>query len=280
MGASSGKALPEEDQVAELARRYSDRAEVYDRLWSPAIEPLGEHLLARLPLSTAADVLDVGTGAGALLPALQRLAPRATVLGVDIAEGMLRLARERHPGPLSLMNADNLELPDGGFDVAVVAFVLFHLPHPERCLAEVFRVLTPAGSVGTATWGAEHFPAVNLVWEEELDAAGAARFPLPATDNREPSNSETRMRGLLQDAGFAPLQTWTESLTHRWPPDDHFEYQVRATSRARLRSLDAGTQERCFTRIRERLATATSDDYTYVGDVIMATATKRPAGPH
>ena len=156
------------DQVAILADLYSKRALAYDRLWSPVIRPVGERLLGRLPLSRAKNVIDVGTGTGALLPAIRSCAPRASLLGVDRSEGMLQLASEKHDGPLRLMDVQELDLPDQSFDVAVVAFVLFHLPDPQRCLNEVFRVLKPAGWVGTATWASEQPPAANAIWDEEL----------------------------------------------------------------------------------------------------------------
>ncbi len=263
-----------DQQISELARRYSQRAAAYDSLWSPAIQPLGERLLERLPLAGAEHVIDVGTGAGALLPAIRRAAPRAAILGIDGSEGMLQLARGRHDGPLALMDAQRLDLPNDRFDIAIVAFVLFHLPDPQRCLEEVFRVLKPEGRVGTATWGVERFAEANAIWDEELTAAAAETFPLPATDNRASCNSEAKMSSLLERAGFVEVSTWTESLNHRWPPDDHFEYQVRSTSRLRLESLDEGHRDECLRRVRARLATAGEEMYIFSGEVVMATAAK------
>ncbi len=250
-----------DDQISELARRYSQRAAAYDSLWSPAIQPLGERLLEHLPLAAAEHVIDVGTGAGALLPAIRRAAPRAAIVGIDRSEGMLQLARQRHDGPLAIMDAQSLDLPDDCFDVAIVAFVLFHLPDPQRCLEEVFRVLRPGGKVGTATWGVEHLATANVIWAEELTVAGAATFQLPATDNRACCNSEAKMTRVLERAGF------TE-------PEDHFEYQVRSTSRLRLESLDHGRRDDCLRRVRARLAAATEEDYVFRGDVVMAAGAK------
>ncbi len=100
-------------------------------------------------------MVDIGTGAGALLPTVRRAAPSAVIVGVDRSLGMLRLAKEKHSSPLALMDVQKLALPANRFEVAVVAFVLFHLPYPEQCLAEVNRVLKPGGAVGTLTWGLE-----------------------------------------------------------------------------------------------------------------------------
>ncbi len=163
--------LKADEQVSVLADLYSRRALAYDTLWSPVMRPLGERLINRLRLSDSKRVIDVGTGAGALLPAIQSAAPDATVLGIDRSEGMLRLAKTRYAGPLEVMDAESLASPDEVFDAAIVAFVLFHLPHPERCLEEVHRVLRPKGSVGTITWATEEFPIANAIWDEELEAA-------------------------------------------------------------------------------------------------------------
>jgi len=189
--------LTAEEQTAILAERYSQRAEAYDKFWSPVIRPAGERLVSQLPLGSASSIIDVGTGAGALFPAIARAAPSATILGVDRSEGMLRLARKKYPGWLALMDVQNLALSAYRFDAAVVAFILFHLPTPERCLSEVNRVLKPAGVVGTITWAAERTPTAGAVWDEELEAVGAEVIELPATDNRACCDTEKKVTALL-----------------------------------------------------------------------------------
>src|SRR2546425_12637812 len=76
--------LTANQQTAMLADRYTQRAGAYEALWSPIIRPVGERLIARLPLSsTTRRIVDIGTGAGALLPAIKRAAPSAVIVGVD-----------------------------------------------------------------------------------------------------------------------------------------------------------------------------------------------------
>jgi ubiquinone/menaquinone biosynthesis C-methylase UbiE len=271
---SHGAELTPEEQTAILAERYSQRAEAYDSLWSPIIRPAGERLIGNLPLSRTRDIIDVGTGAGALLPAIQRAAPGARVLGVDRSAGMLRLARQKHSGPLALMDVQKLGLPSDRLDAAVVAFVLFHLPFPERCLSEVNRVLKPGGTVGTVTWGLENMPAAHIIWDEELEAAGARILELPATDNRPCCDSTLKMTALLDRAGFASIKVWIESIEHRWQPDVYFDYQIRSTSRLRLQSLSVDDREACLGRVRDRLSSMGEEQYIYRGQVVIATAVK------
>ena len=278
-----GADLTAGQQTAMLADRYSQRAEAYDGLWSPIIRPVGERLIARLPLSgKTSHVIDIGTGAGALLPAIQRAAPSAVIVGIDRSQGMLRLAKERHSCPLALMDVQRLALPANRFEVAIVAFVLFHLPSPEQCLVEVNRVLQPGGSVGTVTWGSETEPPASAIWDDELQAAGARVIQLPPVDNRACCNSTQKMTTLLEQAGFVSIKVWTESIEHRWRPEDHFDYQLRMNSRLRLQSLDVQDRESCINRVRDRLSGADREQYVYRGEVFKATAVKadHPARNH
>jgi ubiquinone/menaquinone biosynthesis C-methylase UbiE len=85
-------------------------------------------------------VLDVATGPGYVA---ERAEARGAVpLGIDIAEGMVTLARRNHP-ELEFMVADGEQLPfdDGSFDGVVGNFVINHLPRPERGMAEAARVV-------------------------------------------------------------------------------------------------------------------------------------------
>ncbi len=278
-----GADLTAGQQTAMLANRYSQRAQAYDGLWSPVIRPVGERLIARLPLTAeTSHVIDVGTGAGALLPAIKLAAPSAVVVGIDRSQGMLRLAKERHSCPLALMDVQRLALPANRFEVAIVAFVLFHLPSPEQCLAEVNRVLQPGGSLGTITWGPETEPPASAIWDDELQAAGARVIQLPAVDNRACCDSTQKMTTLLEQAGFVSIKVWTESIEHRWRPEDHFDYQLRMNSRLRLQSLDVQDRESCINRVRDRLSGADREQYVYRGEVFMATAVKadHPAQNH
>src|SRR5205809_7569945 len=107
-------------QTAMLAGRYSQRAPAYDGLWRPVTRPIGERLIARLPLTAdTSHVIDVGTGAGSSLPAIQLAAPSAAVLGIDRSQRMLRLAKERASCPLALMEGQRLALPANRFEVAI-----------------------------------------------------------------------------------------------------------------------------------------------------------------
>lgn len=128
--------------------------------WSESLEELhdrvSEHfmdlstrraMIARLgPLAPRATLLDVGCSTGFLLADIRRVAPGATLLGMDpIATGLVK-AHAALPEAL-LLQADVCALPLLGesVDVVVSANVLEHVADDERALAEIARILKPGG---------------------------------------------------------------------------------------------------------------------------------------
>ena len=263
-----------DEQIGILAELYSKRAAAYDDLWSPVIQPPAKSLLDSLPLATARDVIDVGCGSGALLPHIQARAPQATVMGVDRSEGMLARARAKHAGPLALMDIQQLDLPDASFDVAMLAYVLFHLPDPERCLQGIRRILRPGGSLGVVTWADEEAPPANKVWDEELTAAGARALDLPAVDTCDASDTPEKLTALLTAAGLRVEDISTDRIEHRWAPHDHYRWHMESTSRVRLASLPAALRNGCLARVRQRLEQAGEDQYVFRGGVLLAVASR------
>lgn len=92
-------------------------------------------LSKRLDLSPGAQVLDVCCGSGAsAIPSAETVGPNGFVLGVDLAENLLELAR-RKAGQRGLNNVEfrtgdllDLKLPESGFDAVVCVFGIFFVP--------------------------------------------------------------------------------------------------------------------------------------------------------
>ncbi len=88
-------------------------------------------------------ILDLCTGTGGL--ALAFASHGATVVGVDIARGMLkRASSKRHGSAVKWleMDATRLAFPDAAFDVSVLSLALHHMPEAEQVnvLSELRRV--------------------------------------------------------------------------------------------------------------------------------------------
>lgn len=104
-----------------------------------------------------ADVLDVGTGTGQVALRLAELGHRVT--GIDLAEGMLHLARAKgagtaNPPTLLLGDAVTPPFPPASFDVVTNRYLLWTLREPRRALANWRRLLRPGGRLAAvdSTW--------------------------------------------------------------------------------------------------------------------------------
>ena len=110
------------------------------------LENLREHLPGKKPEETK--ILDIGTGPGFFAIILAEAGYQVTA--VDYTEEMLKEARHT-AGELAdriqrrEMDAQNLEFPDGTFDVVISRNLTWNLEHPEQAYREWHRVLRPGG---------------------------------------------------------------------------------------------------------------------------------------
>ncbi len=260
-----------ESMIAHTPMNYSATADGYAEFWSPVIRPPGRRLLEALPWDRVSRVLDVGTGTGALLPDILALAPAARVIGIDPSLGML--ARARGAGvPLVGMDAMALGVRPGTFDVAVLAFVLFHVPDPPVALAEVRRALRRRGSIGMTTWAEEPATPASQIWDDELDGVGAWD-PRPQPMHDALMNGPEKVRGLLGAAGFTPKRVWIERVEHQWSVPRFMGLRTRfGATKRKLETLDPGTREACLDKIAARVSRLGSRDLVCRGAAICATA--------
>ena len=158
--------------LAERDRRagtfFADAAETWDQI-RPAFDHPDVQAAAVGALAPAGlELVDIGTGTGALLPLLAATGARVTA--VDASAAMLTRARalcEREGlDDVVFEQADIQDLPfaDDRFDAAYCSMVLHHVARPGRALREMARVVRPGGLVVVMA-----FTRHNLVWlREEL----------------------------------------------------------------------------------------------------------------
>ena len=177
---------------------------------------------AQLDLAHGERLLDVGCGTGeAALALAQDLGVGGEVVGVDVSESMLRIARSKAGAArcrvrFTLGDACSLDEPDDAFDVARSERTLQWLADPAAAVREMVRVVRPGGRVSLidTDWS-------TLTIDVGDDALAALVRDGMRTERNRPSNVGRRLHDLVVAAGCVPLarteatQTWTT-----WDPDE------------------------------------------------------------
>jgi SAM-dependent methyltransferase len=134
-----------------------------------AIWPQEVGLFRRYGLAGAFKILDAGCGTGEGSSRLAEHYDRADVLGVDIIDAHLDLARRRHARFGARLRFEHqtifgLDAADGTFDLTVCRHVLHSIPHPERVVAELVRVTRRGGRLHLIPedYGMVHFQGGRL----------------------------------------------------------------------------------------------------------------------
>jgi len=115
-----------------------------------AIWPQEAPLIRRYALPSDARILDAGCGTGEIASRLAELFPQSHVLGIDIVDHHLDLARARYEGLAARLTFEHqsvfeLSACDCSFDLTVCRHVLHSIPHPDRVIAGLVRVTRPGG---------------------------------------------------------------------------------------------------------------------------------------
>ncbi len=139
------------DELNPQARQMADESMVRClQAQTQAIWPQEEPLLRRYALPQAPQILDAGCGTGEATGRLAELFPGARVLGIDIVDAHLELARAQHAAlaprlSFAHQSVYQLAAAAGSFDLTVCRHVMHAIPHPERVLAELLRVTRHGG---------------------------------------------------------------------------------------------------------------------------------------
>lgn len=174
----------------------------YDVVEQRLTAPLSERMLDLAQLRPGMRVLDLATGRGEpAVRAAHRVGPTGAVLGVDLSEGLLQMARERAAREglsnldLRVMNAESLEgVPTAHFHATLVRWGLMYLDSPVAALASARRAMVPRGVLVAAVWAeperVPYFTLPRRVLEKYV--------PLPPIDLEAPGTFRHADVGRLQ----------------------------------------------------------------------------------
>jgi len=183
----------------ELAGKFG-RQYVPGRSW----QGMAEALLKLLPPMVIADL---GAGEGTLAQLMAQRAKR--VIAVDNSEKMVEvgagLARKHGIGNLEYRLGDIEDVPirAGAVDLAFLSQALHHAAHPERAVAEAWRILKPGGKIVILDLNRHQFEEAHEMY---------ADLWLGFT--------ELEMERYLKGAGFRGVET---AVVYREAEAPHFE---------------------------------------------------------
>lgn len=124
--------------LEKMGEFFDNRLDGYEEHQLTAIESAREFYpftAGCLPMSSGAEILDLGCGTGLELDYYFALNPKAHVMGIDLAEGMLAALKEKHSGrDITLINGSYFDVPFGKdrFDAAVSVESLHHFTKDEK----------------------------------------------------------------------------------------------------------------------------------------------------
>jgi SAM-dependent methyltransferase len=167
-------------------------------------------LVAQAGIEPAATVLEIGCGTGNVLALAARVAPGATVIGLDPDPEALAIAgrKAQRAGVgfrLDRGYADRLPYADASVDRVLSSFMLHHLSPPEQqaALREVHRVLVPGGRLHLLDFAGGHPTpplVLRLMQRRRSHAHGHGHGPLgtPTHGTGDPART-------LVEAGFTDV---------------------------------------------------------------------------
>jgi ubiquinone/menaquinone biosynthesis C-methylase UbiE len=204
------------------AAGWQRQAAGYDEFFGPITTRLVEPLLDAVEVGHGTRLLDVASGPGYV--AAKAAERGAAVVGLDIAEAMIALARRLHPGlEFRSGDAEALPFPDASFDALVGNFVMLHLGRPEQAAAHFARVLAPGGRLALTVWDVPERARILGVLVDAIARAGAgAPEEIPVGPPIFRFSEEREFDRLLREQGLDEIEVRTIAFSHSSPSADDF----------------------------------------------------------
>lgn len=190
----------------KIRQRWNDTAGEFDQcpghgIHSEREKKAWQDILVKAVGGKHLNILDVGTGTGFIALLLAEHGHKVT--GVDVAEEMLKQAREkakRQKLNVKFQSGDADELPfkENVFDVVINRHVFWTMADPEKAAAEWTRVLKPGGKLVIIDGDWNHFSPWKMIWKV------VANITVRLTEGE---NSSSKSHGLRDFEQALPLRS-------------------------------------------------------------------------
>ena len=174
------------------------------------LEDFGNAAIAAANVRPGEQILDIGCGSGtSTFPLAGRVGPGGHVLGVDISEQLVEIARAAAPAgtPVEFRCADaaTAPLPAGKFDLLFSRFGVMFFDDPVAAFAHMRGALKPGGRLAFVCWrGAQENDWVRL----PMAAIREIVQPAPADPNAPGPfafGDRQKVADILSAAGFTAI---------------------------------------------------------------------------
>jgi len=141
------------EQVEEMFDTISGNYDGLNRVISMGIDQKWrKKVIDKITSRKPASYLDIATGTGDLALQFAARLPETKIVGLDLSEGMLSVARNKVidtplASQIDFIKGDSEALPfeDNSFEAITVSFGIRNFQNLEKGLSEILRVLTPGG---------------------------------------------------------------------------------------------------------------------------------------
>jgi ubiquinone/menaquinone biosynthesis C-methylase UbiE len=146
------------EQQKEIWNRFSSGWKKWDDLGRDFLKPMADEIIRLIKPGNTDLVLDVASGTGEPGLTIAAMLKGGKVVAVDLAEGMLEVAREnatsRGIKNFEIVACDVCELPfpDNSFDAISCRMGFMFFPDMLLATKEMVRVLKPGGRIAATVW--------------------------------------------------------------------------------------------------------------------------------
>jgi len=232
-------------------------AEAYERFMGRWSRQLARLLVRFAGVQDGDDVLDVGSGTGALAAAIAAVAPTSRIVGIDVAAPYVTFAQARETSGLvrfEVGDAQHLRFADGAFDRTLSLLNLNFIPDADQAVREMVRVTRPGGSVVAAVWEYGHgMEMLRVFWDAVVALC-------PAMDSRDerhmPFCRSGELAALWRTCRLADVSDERLTIEMRFPSfDDYWSpfLEGQGPAGAYVATLPATDRERLRRALQRRL---------------------------